>query len=148
MCRDWIKQDLLTEKTIEKYKFDSSSKQKFDKEHQLKKSSSYSAYASLIVILLSVLVFIIGSYYNIDINVLIAIIVILIIGGIFLSIARAEVRIELTRRDVPAICSKCQNIMYCYKYTDNVREINGIVYLCHNCNTKFIYSRPDHSPGI
>ncbi len=142
MCHNWIKQDLLTEKTIEKYKFDYSSKQKFNKEHQLKKRSSYSAYASLIVILLSILVFIIGSSYDIDINLVTLIIAIFIIGGFCLSIARSEVRTELTRRGVPAICSECQNVMYCYRYTDNVHEINGIVYLCHNCYTKFIYSKP------
>ncbi|NOY73699.1 MAG: DUF2207 domain-containing protein [Gammaproteobacteria bacterium] len=143
MCRDWIKQDLLTEKAIEKYKSNYSSKKNFDKDHQRKKSSSYSVYASLIVIFLSILVFIIGSSYDLDINVLVLIIAILITGGFFLSIARAEARAESTRGDVPAICSKCQNIMYCYKYTDRrASEINGIVYLCHNCNTKFIYSKP------
>jgi len=142
MCRDWIKQDLLSEGFINKYKDDYAAQQKFNRDHQLKKSSSFSVYANIITILLSILVFIIGNSYDVDINVLITIIVILIVGDFAISSERAQVRAELTRRDIPAICSECQNIMYCYRYIDGVNDFGGIVYLCHDCNTKFIYSEP------
>jgi len=83
----------------------------------------------------------IGSFFLVETDVL------QIIELIFVSLMVLWVALLISvskRRGVPAICSKCQNIMCCYQYTDEVRrhDLNGIVYLCHNCNIKFIDARP------
>ena len=48
----------------------------------------------------------------------------------------------------PATCCTCQNLMTRHSYTNGkVGYSNGSVFICYNCNTKFIYSYPDNSPA-
>jgi len=136
MCKDWIKRELLTERNIEKFNYDYISEREFGK-----KNRSYIIRISLIVFSLSVLVWLSGNLFDVDID---ALPVIEAISVSFMVLWVASVRIGFRRRGVPAICSKCQNIMCRYEYTDEVsgHDLNGVVYLCHDCNTKFIDSRP------
>jgi len=70
----------------------------------------------------------------------------LIMTGGFVSVLAGSIESRKKRR-TPAICSKCKSIMCRYKYTDEVgkHNLNGIVYLCRNCNTKFIDERPSEA---
>ncbi|VAW94306.1 hypothetical protein MNBD_GAMMA19-1713, partial [hydrothermal vent metagenome] len=59
--------------------------------------------------------------------------------GWFVSVI-AGMKRNRKKCDTPATCSKCQSVMWHYYYNDEISEhdSNGIVYLCHSCNIKFI----------
>jgi len=136
MCKDWIRRELLTERSIEKFNYDYLSEREFGK-----KNSSYIIRISLIVFSLSVLAWLAGNLFRVDIA---ATPITGIISVSFMVLWAASVGNGFKKRGVPAICSKCQNIMCRYEYTDEVgcHDLNGVVYICHNCNTKFIDTTP------
>jgi len=133
MHNNWTKSELLTERGIDIYENDLASKFEFDQ--HFKKYDKY-IYPGIIFFLFAVCGIFALCIMDIifDMNGPMAASLVMGLGigsilGMFVSMIASE-KVKNKKRDTPTICSRCQNIMSCYYYTDEVstHDLNGVVY--------------------
>lgn len=74
-----------------------------------------------------------------------------VIGGVaivlvilsFIVVAISGIGKNLAKYNSRPNCNNCHAVMKRYEYTDgHDRDINGVVFICHSCNRKFIDFKP------
>lgn len=123
----WTSTEILKEENLSKFVTDPITEKKYHRKF------NWAKYLLIPLFIMLVASFFIGNHTFTAISAT----SILGIGVIFM----------LLQSGTPATCHTCQSFMTRHSYTNGkVGYSNGSVFICYNCNTKFIYSYPDNSP--
>lgn len=129
---NWEKQSLLSEEDLHDFQDDSNSKEIFESSFIRQKNRVNMSFVLIALLMVS------NAYLE---NTFIF--ALTIIPFIYLFIAGAK--LYWLKNRTQAICQGCSKIMCRYEYTVHNKDhrINGTVFICHQCNKKFIESEPD-----